>query len=128
MMSKLTELFQGDGIKQEHFGNEDITKNREVFGKEVVIAVDNFSTVMFKGYKVEYINKDGDVVLHFYSKKWPDNFIDVVKVNIESMGDSFDCDFVPEMNSWWVRINNFSVRRFGEEADASYVSSVLSNL
>jgi hypothetical protein len=108
-------------------------KNPEEFGRDPdrVLLIDKFTMVSLKNYKIEYINKEGDVIIHIFVKSghhWPPDFIDVVKDNIADSGDACETDFVVEVNSWFVKVNNYSVRRFGAEADAAYISSLLRGL
>jgi len=126
-MPKLIELFDGKG-NWNRLSSEKVTKHEEM-GKPVGLGVDAVSVVTLKDYTVEYINKESDVILHFYSRKtWPDAFIDNVKEAISDSGDTCECEFIMELGSWYIRVFNYSIRRFGAKADASYISSLLQNV
>lgn len=97
-----------------------------VFGKKIAIEVDTFSNVTVNGFRAEYLTKDGDVIIHFYAKRWPEDFVDRLEEQINSMGDQCYCDWVSEVDSWFVRVFDYSMRRMGAEADAAYISQLLS--
>ena len=132
-MPKLSDLFDGRGNWDKPFSTPEVEANRDVMGKNVGLGQNPMSVTSVNGYRVEYLDKEGDLIFHFFlsnkkKKSWPDNFINILVANIESGGDLCECSYIMELDSWWVGIKDFSVRRFGVSADASFVSSILKNL